>query len=552
MPSHAQPQTQALAGQNPSVLPGLQLAEVEELQKLRSDFPYFCRRCLRIRTKTGEVVPFVLNASQLRLHEKLEAQKALTGRVRAIVVKARQVGISTMIQARYYHRLWRSKYALRAYILTHEAQATENLFAMAQRFHSLHPPALGQPPLERGNAKELLFADNQCGYMVATAGTKETGRSATFQMFHGSEVGLWPNAETHVDASFDAVGDVEGTEMILESTGKGVGNLFYRMAQAAIREMSQYIAVFIPWFWEAEYQTPCPEGWDPPPEWMQYGVVHGLTWEQLYWAFEKNREKANSISASIDKPCWKFRQEYPATFDEAFQSTGDSFIPPMHVLAARRPEEPIPGIGPVIIGVDPARSGDKIGIVDRCGRRAGERICEAWDPPGSVTVVAQMVARKIDMIHPDAVNIDMGGVGAGVYDVLTDMGYGYCLNAVNFGGNPIGTGPTGDDLYFNRRAEMWDLMRQWFNGDRPVQIPDDDRIQGDVCAPQWDTKNGGCRHNSNNELIMEEKDKIKARLGASPDLGDALALTFAVPFAAGMVAQNQPPPQKRGKRRTGY
>ena len=63
----------------------------------------------------------------------------------------------------------------------------------------------------------------------------------------------------------------------------------------------------------------------------------------------------------------------------------------MHVLKARRPEEVIIGTGPVILGVDPARSMDRIGIIDRCGRRAGERVCEAFDPPGSTLVVAQMV-----------------------------------------------------------------------------------------------------------------------------------------------------------------
>ena len=116
--------------------------------------------------------------------------------------------------------------------------------------------------------------------------------------------------------------------------------------------------------------------------------------------------------------------------------------------------------------------------------------------------------------------------------------------------NPITTGPTGDDIYFNRRAEMYDLCREWFEQEGGVQIPDDDGLQGDLCAAQWGP--GMTRYNSNNELILEEKDSIKKRLGASPDLGDAAVLTFAVPMSHVASAKNQPPPPKRGRRRTGY
>jgi len=525
--------------------------EVLNLKRLRDDFYYFAKHCLNIRTKDGSVVPFVVNSSQKHLHEAMELQERETGRVRVIIVKARQVGISTYLQGRFYWKLWRSKRELRAYILTHEQPATDNLFGMAERFQQLHPPELAQPPLGRSNAKELVFQDTGCGYQVATAGTKQAGRSNTLQLFHGSEVGFWPNAELHVDASFDAVGDVDGTEMALESTGNGTSGVFYKMAQAAIRGQSKFMAVFVPWFWDDSYTT---DGWpDEVPlsdEWLRYGATHKLDYGQLYWAYEKNREKATAISAPLDKPCWKFRQEYPATIDEAFQSSGDSFIPAMSVLRARRPEQPIQGTGPVILGVDPARSGDRIGIIDRCGRRAGERICEAWDPPGSATVAAQMVARVIDRIRPDAVNIDMGSIGAAIYDMLEDWGYGYCLNAVNFGSNPISTGPTGDDLYYNRKAEMYDWARAWFEDERGVQIPDRDDLQGDLTSAVWGK--GATRYNSNNELIIEEKASIKERLGASPDLGDAFVLTFAVPFSHLATAQNQPPPQRRGKRRTGY
>lgn len=536
-----------------------------QLMRLRDDFDFFSRNCLKIRNKEGAIVPFRMNRLQRHIHERFEAQLKERGKVRAICVKGRQGGCSTLLEGRFYWKAWGAKKALQVFILTHEQPATENLFGMAQRYHDGMPDGL-RPPTKTANAKQLDFADNGAGYAVATAGTRGIGRSATFQLFHGSEVGYWPNAEDHIAGVFQTVGDAPGTEIVLESTANGVGNLFHRLAMAAVRGANDYELIFIPWFWSEDYERDCPKEWQPSKAWHAYGFDHKLEWPQLYWAFLKNRELAQSIGASEDEPCWKFKQEYPATFEEAFQSSGSSFIPGVHVLRARirKPDPDIVGRGPIILGVDPARggeqakpgsdqerrSGDKVGIIDRCGRRMGQRVCERLDPQGSLVHVAQRVATIIDRIKPDAVNIDVGGVGAGVYDFLLEKGYGNVINAVNFGSAPLGRGPTGDEMYANRRAEMWDLMRDWFNGETPVQIPDDDGLQADITAPEWGPQ--ATRHNTGNELILEDKDKIKARLGASPDLGDAAALTFAVPFAEGMQAQNQPRAQRRASRHTGY
>ena len=531
-----------------SVLAAYAPEETEYLGRLRDNLPLFSRDALRISSASGAIVPLLLNRSQIHIHNAVEDQLRRTGRVRKIIVKGRKRGASTYVQGRYYHKLWRTARSLRAFILTHEQPATDTLFGMAQRFYDLQPEATGKPALKRGNAKELLFERNDSGYQVSTAGTKETGRSATFHLFHGSEVGFWPNAEDHVTGALQAVGNAMGTEIILESTANGVGNLFYRYAQAAIRGQSEFEAIFVPWFWGEDLVEDCPDTFSPSPEWTAYAQAHKLEWPQLYWAWLKNRELANSISASLDMPCWKFQQEYPATFDEAFQSSGNSFIPATAVLRARKPSAPVIGTGPIILGIDPARSGDQVGIIDRCGRRAGERISVRMDPGGSGLYVADQLASIILKIKPDMVNIDVGAE-ATIYDILLERGFP--VNAVNFGSNPISTGPTGDDIYFNRRAEMHDLMRQWFNGDVPVQIPDDDSLQSDLCAAQWGP--GATRYNSSQELIIEEKAAIKMRMGGqSPDLGDALALTFAIPYSLPLQsAQTRPAPRRR-ERRTGY
>lgn len=495
--------------------------DLAKLKRLRDDFEYFAKHCLRIRTKAGKVEPFKLNRAQLYLHSKLEQQRRETGKVRAIICKGRQMGCSTYLQGRFYWRMWGAK-GLNTFILTHEQAATDNLFKMTKRYHELMPD-WARHETGASNAKELNFAGRECSYAVATAGTKEVGRSSTIQLFHGSEVAFWPNAEDHVAGLEQAQSDAKGTERILESTANGIGNVYQRRYKAAERGDSVDIAVFMPWFWDEGYSTPCPADISFSPEWLAYQDSTGISDDQLYWAFVKNRDMANATGQSIDEPCWKFKQEYPGNADEAFQTAGNSFVPSPKVAVARK-RDVLPQ-GPLIIGVDPARGGDKTGVIDRRGRVAGSLICELWDFADTMAIAGK-VAQLIRLHRPAAVNIDVGGLGAGVVDRLKEMGYRE-VHAVNFGSSPIGVGPTGDELYENRRAEMWDVMRDWFDDPSGVKIPDSDAVHGDICAPVWG--NGATRYKSNNELVLEPKDKIRERLGSSPDIGDALALTFAIP-----------------------
>jgi hypothetical protein len=104
--------------------------------KLRDDFPYYASKCLKIRAKSGAIEPLILNRAQLHVHERLEAQKVETGKVRALILKGRQQGCSTYVEGRYYHRVSHSR-GLRAFILTHEDAATQNLFEMVNAIISI-------------------------------------------------------------------------------------------------------------------------------------------------------------------------------------------------------------------------------------------------------------------------------------------------------------------------------------------------------------------------------------------------------------------------------
>ena len=493
-------------------------------QRLKDDFPHYAEKCLKIRPKAGGLIPFRPNRVQMHIHEALDRQLADTGKVRALILKARQPGCSTYVQGRYYHKVVH-RHGVRAFILTHKQDATDNLFDMTERFHD-NCPLVMRPRTGASNAKELSFDLLDSGYKVGTAGTEGVGRSETIQYFHGSEVAYWKSADAHMSGILQAVPTEDGTEIILESTANGLGGLFYSMCKAAERGDSEYMLIFIPWFWHDDYRAEPLEAWQPPTEFRLYADLHGLDDDQLYWAFVKNRELAHATSAEVDEICWKFRQEYPATAEEAFQSGADAtFIKSESVLKARKNTVTPDGRTPIVVGVDPARGGsDRTRVIDRCGRKMGGHTNFALDTDDTM-VIAGHVAKMIQKIKPHKVFVDVTGLGAGVYDRLCETGYRETVVGVNFAQSPID-----GQKYANKRAEMWDLLREWFEDPAGVDIPDDDALHSELCAAVWGR--GATRYDSSGRILLEPKEHIKERLGFSPDGGDAAALTFAFPVSA--------------------
>jgi hypothetical protein len=484
-------------------------------RKLRDDFPHYAAKCLKIRTKAGSVAPFVLNEAQRYLHERLEKQKADIGKVRALVLKGRQQGISTYVGGRYYHKATHTR-GRRVFILTHEQDATNNLFGMVERYHE-HCPALVKPATGAANAKELSFAKLESGYAVGTAGAKAVGRSQTVQLFHGSEVAFWPNAPTHFAGVVQAIPDLPETEIILESTANGVGGEFHERWQQAEAGIGDYIAIFIPWFWQPEYARSVPDGFSLDQEESEYMEAYGLAMEQMVWRRAK--------IAELKDPTL-FKQEYPATAAEAFQMTGhDSFIKPEAIVRARKAN--IEGIGPLIIGVDPSRFGDdRFSLAWRRGRKVIKH--ESRSKLDNVAG-ANWIKQVIDHDKPDRVFIDVGGQGAGVYDILNNWSeeYSSVVEAVDFSGSPQSMDIILDNGEkrpgpFNRRAEMWMRSRDWLDEPGGADVPDEDSLQTDACAPQY-------HYNSNQYLLIESKEKMRKRGVRSPDEWDAVALTFAAP-----------------------
>jgi hypothetical protein len=308
------------------------------------------------------------------------------------------------------------------------------------------------------------------------------------------------------------VATLPGTEVILESTANGYGNLFHRLWQSAERGESDYQAVFIPWFWQDEYSSLVPDGFVLDEEDEAYRAAYGLTLEQMAW----RRRKVNTDFAG---DVHRFNQEYPATPSLAFVAVHhDPLISPVSVLAAvaRRIEVQTAGL---IVGVDPARFGPNVTTI---ARRRG-RQCFPLErlPKRDTMAVAGRIAVLIREEKPLRVFIDVGGLGAGVVDRLIELGYGDTVTPINFGetsNQPV--------KFFNRRAEMWGEMMGWV---KVGAIPNDPILIGDLSGPKYS-------YTSDGQLKLEKKEDMVARGIASPDSGDALGLTFAMPIASLVAA----------------
>ena len=479
----------------------------EKLVKIINNFELFAKNFLIISTKSGEKVKFLLNRAQKYVLENLEKQLRDTGKIRALILKGRQAGISTLIEARFFWKVITHP-GTHAYILTHEAEATKNLFNMALRFQKNLPYGLCPEP-DKSSSKELIFSKFDSGYSVGTAGNKGAGRSQTIQLFHGSEFGFWPHADEHSKGVMQAVPGSLGTEMILESTANGIGNEFHSMWQASHQPKSEYQGIFVPWYWQDDYKAPI-EGIKFTDEEKALYEVHnsnGLTGGHLAWRRLK-------ISGTKDQKTGelRFRQEYPFTAQEAFLNPIDMIFMDTEIVYRAMKFTIVNAHGRLKIGVDPARSGvDGTAIVRRIQRKVYG--IEKHYNMNTMEVVGRLV-RIIKEELPYKMYIDCIGIGAGIVDRLCEMGYGMIVVAVNNAETARER-----DRYANRRAENWALMREWFDDDMGVDIPDDDELHAELCSI-------GYKYESNDRLLLESKEKMKSRGLASPDKADALANTF--------------------------
>ena len=436
----------------------------------------------------------------------MDDQLEATGKVRALILKGRQQGVSTYVQARYFKKTV-TKRGKKAFILTHLSDATRAIFEMTKRYSENLPRELFPQP-DKKNDNTLMYEGLGSGYRVGTAGSAEIGRSMTNQYLHLSEYAFYKDAARISLGLLQTVAEMDDTEIIKESTANGIDNDFYADWQEAKNGKSRYQAIFVPWYWQDEY---CIDDASFKPnedekEWLERFGENGLKLGHLNW----RRIKLQDFKGDYDQKCRKFRQEYPFTDDEAFLSSiTDTFIRVDHVQKARI--TPVDSKANLVLGIDPARKGDdRTAIIRRRGRKAyGLETHYNIDTMELAGIIKRIIEKEL----PKRVCIDSIGIGAGVVDRLHELGYDI-VEGVN-----VARKASEPDKYKNLRAELWDWMREWLIQDMPVEIPDSDELQTDLCGL-------GYKYDSSDRLQIEGKEDAKKRGLLSPDTSDALMLTF--------------------------
>jgi hypothetical protein len=279
-----------------------------------------------------------LKPVQKRLARTLLEEYEAGRPVRIIILKARREGVSTLVQA-FFYWLCSTRPHQKSITIAHDDDGSSTLFGMTERFYE-NVPALIQPMRKVSQmGKLLIFANPSTKPLISkeNPGLRSEMRTVTRQnagagkgtkYLHGSEVGLWGDtAKDTLGTLLQVVPRAPETIVALESTARGVGNEFYERWVKAERGESNYIPFFIPWYEEPENTLPAPD-WYMPGEHEEPEVANEEEW--LATEFSLSRDQLwwwrNCLNDECGGDLDLMHQEYPATPEQAFLSTGRPYF----------------------------------------------------------------------------------------------------------------------------------------------------------------------------------------------------------------------------------
>lgn len=319
------------------------MIDTSTLHRLRTDLRLYSRTCLKIRAKNSELVPLEFNYAQSRVHDRLAAQRKSSGRVRAIILKARQEGVSTYTAARFFRHM-HLRQGIKSMVIADSLDRAGVLFDIYQRYLTNLPEELAPAAKAVSQRKRMAFAHDS-DLSIRPASDTEAGRAQTIHLIHASEIAFWGSLGVDASATWTSLMQAvpqKGSEVIVESTAKGAGGLFHEMWEnAANNEESGWLAIFLPWWIHEEYQVDAGQEWrdlidSSRDEFEEQALTEGIWYEgkahildhnQLAWRrmvivenFGGDRERLGRDAVR------NFQQEYPATAEEAFLVSGSCFF----------------------------------------------------------------------------------------------------------------------------------------------------------------------------------------------------------------------------------
>lgn len=339
--------TPLLDGASKAWLPNTMLADPEYTKvtnsvdfdrlRFRHDFEYWAIKCVKIRHKlSGETVPFHLNTPQRRTLAQLEEMRLALRPIRAIILKARQWGGSTLVQMYFAWIQTCVKRNWNSLVCAHVKDTASTIRGMYADMLATYPEQYWDGDEKPGfrswqqSANTREIAGRGSKVTITSAVAQDSVRGLDVSMAHLSEVAFWPDAiKTTADDTLRCVTAGIPLEpcsaIVLESTANGVGNTFHRHWLAAIEKRSSYCPIFVPWYEIEMYRTRInPDDYDDVFRSLDDYEIDlwnnlGLTLEQIKWYHDKRREM-------VDHQIMK--AEYPTTDREAFAATGCSVFRP--------------------------------------------------------------------------------------------------------------------------------------------------------------------------------------------------------------------------------
>ncbi len=283
---------------------------------------------LKIVNKEGKLLPLKFNYAQQILYDTIKKLRAENKLVRIIILKARQLGLSTATGGIFCSNTLLN-FNMNTGIITHKSDATSNLFKMYKLMYQNLPNQL-KPSILKDNQNTLEF-NNENGtglnssIRCMTAGSSGVGRSTTYQQLHMSEYAFWPGDKK--DTFLGLVQTVPATPdsmIIIESTPNGYDD-FKDKWDDAVAGKSDFVPLFFPWFFNPEYRMKY-DGFEFTPEEQEIKKMYNLDNEQITW---RRWCIKNNCSNDLDQ----FKQEYPSCPEEAFLSTGKCVFPKENVIS---------------------------------------------------------------------------------------------------------------------------------------------------------------------------------------------------------------------------
>ncbi len=344
------------------------------------DFEYWCATCVTVRHKTrGEDVRLVLNAPQRRLARALESQLVAGRPLRAIILKARQWGGSTLVQAYMAWIQTCRRLNWHSIICSQVKDTSAGIRGMFAKILENYPAELWDgdvapafTPYERsGNVR--VIKGRGCRVTVSSVENQDAVRGADFAMAHLSEVAYWRATPGHspgdvIRAICGSVPMIPESLTVMESTANGVGNFFHREWLRSEQGLDGRLAIFVPWYEIEYYRLEPPSREDvaatfTPRERQLWDA--GCDLDQIYWYRCKLAELGSEE---------RMMSEFPSTATEAFISTGRGIFPREAVeLLARDCREAVRGE-----------------VIDGCWKESRDGTVELWQKPcrGAFYVVA--------------------------------------------------------------------------------------------------------------------------------------------------------------------